>query len=167
MNAQMCSVPTKNGAVEVPVGTLIWLGGEFPALADKGGYQTLRSCLGDGHPFRYGSRTATIIAFPDGNGGWTVLDATTPEPKWVALTPEQVAALPDRTPVRVEGCGVVVEGLFSREATRDGGVSLHNSGSHQWIGNLPHAVVHVHPEDVPDYRQIARAFLAVFRGEQA
>lgn len=27
--------------------------------------------------------------------------------------------------------------------------------------------VYAHPEDVPDYRQIARAGLAVFRGEQA
>lgn len=146
---KMCFVPTEDGEVEVPVGTLIWLDGGLVALADEGGWQwdSDRSYLGDGCPFPYGGRTAVIIAIPDSEGGWTVPDATKSE--WVPLTEEQVAALPDRTPVRVEGCGVVVEGLLHREETRDGGVSLHNSGSHWWVGSLPHAVVHVHSEDVP------------------
>lgn len=154
MSAPMCSVPTKNGDVEVPVGTLIWLDGEFPALADKGGYQTVRSRLGDGNPFRYGNRIAVIIAIPDGRGGWTMLDATTPDattPEWVPLAPEQVALLPDRTSVRVEWGGVVTEGPLHREQTRGGEVSLYHSGSHGWwIGRLPNVTVWVHPEDVPD-----------------
>lgn len=197
MSAPMCSVPTKNGDVEVPVGTLIWLDGEFPALADKGGYQTVRSRLGDGNPFRYGNRIAVIIAIPNGRGGWTVLDATTPdattpEPQWIALTPEQVAALPDRAPVRVEFEGVSTEGPLHRERTRDDSIYLHYSAGIWWAGPLPRAVIHAHPDDVPDpeadlieraareieevistsarwsdYQRAARAVIAMVRGEQA
>lgn len=152
MNAQMCSVPTKGGDVEVPVGTLIWLDGEFPALADKCGFQTDRSCLGDGRPSPYGDRIAVIIAIPNGRGGWTVLDATTPErePEWVSLTEEQVAALPDRTPVRIEWGGVATEGPLHREQSRGNEVALHHSGGTWWTGNMPNVTVWVHPEDVPD-----------------
>lgn len=191
MSAQMCIVPTKDGDVEVPVGTLIWLDGEFPALADKCGFQTDRSCLRDGRPSPYGDRIAVIIAVPDGEGGWTVLDATTPE--WVALTREQVAALPDRTPVRVEWEGVVSEGLLCAVRHLPESVYLHHVGDDKWwVGNLTYVTVRVRPEDVPDpdadlieraareieevistsarwsdYQRAARRIINLARGEQA
>lgn len=148
MSAQeMCSVPTPDGDVEVPVGTVI-LWGEALRFADKGGYQWDSDEVGDGEPLPYGNHAATIIAVPDGEGGWTVPGAT--EPEWVALTEDQVALLPDRTPVRVEWDGVVTEGPLHRDRTRTGGVNLHHAGGIWWVGNTPRVTVYVHPEDVPD-----------------
>lgn len=147
---ETCFVPTPDGD-EVPVGTLIWLDGDIVALADDGGFQDRRSDVGNGIPIPYYGRTATIIAIPDGRGGWIAPECSRVHvPEWVPLTHEQVPLLPDRVPVRVEGCAVVVEGLFSREATRDRGLTLHNDGGYWWTGGLPHAVIHVHPENVPD-----------------
>ena len=70
--------------------------------------------------------------------------------EWVALTEGQVAALPDRTPVRLEWGGVVTEGALHREGTGCDEVHLHHSGSSWWAGDMPDATVRVHPEDVPD-----------------
>lgn len=75
----------------------------------------------------------------------------TPDPKWVPLTPDQVAALPDRTPVRVEWNDTALEGLLHREGTDDSHLCLrYGNGRYQWTGRLvPGATLHVHPEDVP------------------
>lgn len=149
MSAQMCIVPTKGGDVEVPVGTLIWLNEAFLMFADKGGYQPHRNDVGDGNPLPYGDRVATIVAVPDGNGGW-ITPGATPEPEWVALTEEQVALLPDRALVRVECGGVVTEGALHRERTRIGGVNLHHSGGYWWAGDMPDVTVYARQQDVPD-----------------
>lgn len=71
--------------------------------------------------------------------------------EWVPLTREQVALLPDRTPVRIEDNGMAIEGLLRREETDDRIVYLlHRDGGYRYAaGHLDHAVVHVHPEDVP------------------
>ena len=75
----------------------------------------------------------------------------TPDPKWVPLTREQVAALPDRTPVRVEWNDTALEGLLHREGTDDSHLCLrYGNGRYQWTGRLVLvATLHVHPEDVP------------------
>lgn len=147
---EMCSVPTLNGDVLVPVGTVMLLSEAVLAFADVGGFQYDRREVGSRVPLPYNGRTVTIIAIPNGRGGWTVLDATTPDPEWVALTREQVAALPDRTPVRVEWEGVVSEGLLCAVRHLPESVYLHYVGGDKWwVGNLTYVTVYVHPDDVP------------------
>lgn len=86
-----------------------------------------------------------------GDHGHTVCRLPKRTPEWVKITPEQVALLPDRTPVRVEEGGVVTEGLLSREATNAIAIYLHyGNGGHQWAGYLGVVTVHARPQDVPD-----------------
>ena len=47
---EMCSVPTLNGEVEVPVGTAIEVGGVDLLYADEGGFQASSDRVGDGDP---------------------------------------------------------------------------------------------------------------------
>ena len=166
MSAQkMCIVPTPDGDVLVPVGTAILLDEAVLAFADKGGFQYDRREVGSGDLIHYNGHTVTIIVVPDGNGGW-ITPGATPEPKWVALTREQVAALPDRTPVRVEWGGVVSEGLFCAARHLPESVYLHHVGDDKWwVGNLTYVTVYVHPDDVdadPDADLVERMAKAAY-----
>lgn len=84
--------------------------------------------------------------------------------EWVALTEGQVAALSDRTLVRVEWGGVATEGALHRDRTCNGSVNLHHSDAFWWAGDTPRVTVYVHPEDMldPDADLIEQAARAAY-----
>lgn len=105
-----------------------------------------------------------FVPTQDGEDGCTVLGAAPErEVEWVALTRDQVAALPDLTPVLVQRGAVVSEGLFYAVPRPSESVYLHHLDDKRLVGNLTDVTVYVHPDVAdPEVALIERAAKAVY-----
>lgn len=169
---KMVPVPTKDGMVEVPAGTIISDEKGYIWFAQEKGF----SLAPDDWTTPHGDRTWTIVAIPDGEGGWTSPHYRDKVSEWVSLTPDQVGHPDDIdhtdtwTPLRggptEDHVGARLRCAVSGSINREGVLAGIEHGLAYTILGPVEGDWYIHPDDLPSTDDDSLDVISAYLGKK-